>query len=201
MITQDLLSKIFTKTSSDILNLYLPHLESYTNFRQINSPLRECAFLAQVGHESAEFHTVVENLNYSAEGLHATWSSRFPTVESAIPYARQPEKIANFVYANKNGNGSEASGDGWKYRGRGLIQITGAANYKDFGRLVEPSYLETPQGAVESACWFWDKHSLNTSADTKDMLTITKKINGGLNGYDDRMRLYNLALKAYGIYE
>jgi putative chitinase len=167
------------------LNAVLPKYD-------INTPERVAAFLAQCGHESADFTTLKENLNYSAKGLHGTWPKRFVTEEAAKPYERNPEKIANKVYADRMGNGPEASGDGWKYRGRGAIQLTGHDNYhafaKDIGKTVDEAiaYLETLPGAIESACWFWKKNGLNALADAKDMKAATKKINGGDLGLAER---------------
>lgn len=170
------------------------------------TPLRAAAYLAQVGVESGELHNTVENLNYSAEGLVATFPHIFPNIRDPNLYAHDAEKIANCVYANKIGNGDEQSGDGWTYRGRGLIQITGKANYLScaaaLGRpeiMTNPAFLETPEGAVVSSCWFWNSKGLNTYADIGDLLTITKKINGGTNGWNDRLRLYTTAKGVFGV--
>jgi len=158
----------------------------------INTPERVAAFMAQCGHESVDFSVLRENLNYSAKGLHGTWPKRFPTLESAQPYERNPEKIANKVYSDRMGNGPEASGDGWKYRGRGAIQLTGKDNYsrfaKDIGKSLDEAivYVETLAGAIESACWFWKNNKLNEQADARDMKAATKKINGGDLGLAER---------------
>lgn len=160
------------------------------------------AFISQCAHESGKFLTLKENLNYSAEGLVKVFGKYFPTLDDAKLYSRQPEKIANKVYANRMGNGPESSGDGFKYRGRGLIQVTGKENYTRcsqdlFGdtRLVDdPEFLTTIEGASLSALWFWKKNNLNKYADSSDIRTLTIKINGGLNGIDDRQRLYQIAL-------
>jgi len=166
----------------------------------INTPERQAAFLGQCGHESAGFKTLQENLNYSAEGLQKTWPKRFPALADAEPYARQPEKIANKVYAGRNGNGDEASGDGWRYRGRGCIQLTGKANYSaagdalDVDLLADPDIVATSQYAALTAGWFWSIHDLNPLADARDDLAITKKINGGTNGLDDRIARTQKAL-------
>jgi len=147
------------------------------------------AFLAQCGHESQGFTRMVENLNYSAAALLATWPRRF-TPETAQKYARKPVEIANKVYSGRLGNGDEASGDGWNYRGRGVIQITGKANYQEFARELNKTleevviYLETKEGAVDSACWYWQTRNLNAVAG--DIEKLTKAINGGLNGLADR---------------
>ena len=158
----------------------------------INTPERQACFLAQVMHESGGFKFLSENLNYSANALMRTWSSRFPDIDTAEKYANNPEKIANKVYAGRMGNIEE--GDGWKYRGRGLIQLTGRENYANFGLnagvdvLSNPDLLATPEYATLSAGWYWNKRNLNDLADKNpmDIEGITKKINGGLNGIEDR---------------
>lgn len=164
-----------------------PAMDKYA----ITGPLRTAAFLAQCGHESMGFVVTVENLNYSAKALLATWPNRF-TPALAEEYARQPERIANKVYANRMGNGDEASGDGWLYRGAGPIQITGHDNHTAFVKASgQPfGYVRTIPGGAEAAGWFWDLRNLNPLADAGDMLMITKKINGGINGLDDRMKRY-----------
>lgn len=166
---------------------------------QINTKLRISAFLAQVLHESGRLSAVSENLNYSASGLMKTWPNRFDTA-LANSCARNPQKIANVVYANRMGNGSADSGDGWNYRGRGLIQCTGKSNYMAFSQssgancIANPDLVSTPQYAALSAGWFWDSKGLNSYADRGDLVSITKRINGGLNGQDDRENLYKIAL-------
>ena len=161
----------------------------------ITTAARTTAFLAQCGHESEGFTAIRENLNYSATALERTWPRRFPPA-LAIEYARQPERIGSRAYANRLGNGPEESGDGWRYRGRGVIQITGRDNYYTFGHVTGRqladvvAYLETRKGAVESACWYWHSRGLNVYADRGDMLTLTKRINGGVNGLADREALY-----------
>lgn len=172
-------------------------LEKYS----INTPVRVAQFLAQVGHESARLTTVSENLNYSSKGLLTTFSKYFNDA-TAIAYARQPPKIANRVYAGRYGNGDEKSGDGWKYHGRGLIQVTFKDNYAACGKalgldlVANPTMLETPLYAALSAGWYWDSKGLNVLADKEDTLGVTKKINGGTNGLDDRVALY---AKAKGV--
>lgn len=165
---------------------------------------RQASFLAQTAHESAEFTAVKENLNYSAKALRAVFGKYFPNDELAEQYARQPEKIANRVYASRMGNGDEASGDGWKFRGRGLIQLTGKNNYESCGNdlminLIDgPEWLESPQGAVSSALWYWNKNNLNSYADVEDIRGMTKRINGGYHGLDDRIAKYNKAKEILG---
>lgn len=161
----------------------------------IDTPVRLAAFLAQVAHESANLARLVENLNYSAQGLLGVWPNRF-TPEAASALARQPERIANRVYAGRLGNGDEASGDGWRYRGRGLIQVTGKTNYAACGKALgldlvgSPELLETPGPAARSAAWFWSSRGLNAPADRGDIEAITRTINGGLTGLADRKAHY-----------
>lgn len=170
----------------------------------INTPKRVAAFLAQCAHESGGFIFLKENLNYKAASLRKVFPKYFPTDELAAQYANKPEKIANRVYANRMGNGDEASGDGWRYCGRGLIQLTGKDNYTFFAASIEvpiqeaTEYLETFEGAVQSACFFWDQNNLNQWADKGDILTLTKRINGGTIGLEDRIKHYEHALHIFG---
>ena len=170
----------------------------------INTPQRVAAFLAQCAHESGGFIFLKENLNYKAASLRKVFPKYFPDDAIAAQYANKPEKIANRVYANRMGNGDEASGDGWKYCGRGLIQLTGKDNYTFFAASIDvdiaeaTEYLETFEGAVQSACFFWDQNNLNQWADKGDILTLTKRINGGTIGLDDRIKHYNHALHIFG---
>ena len=173
------------------------------------TPRRVAAWLATLAHESARFTRLVENLNYSAEGLAATWPARYadmagqPTA-TARRIARRQEDIANLTYAGRLGNGSAGSGDGWRYRGRGLIQITGRANYAQSGAelgldlINKPEQLEQPYLAAMSAAEWWRRHGCNEIADTGDMAAVTRRVNGGLTGLDDRIRLYSAALAYLG---
>ncbi len=160
---------------------------------EINTPERQAAFIGQCAHESMNFTRLEENLNYSAEALMKTWPSRFPTMEVAQQYARNPEKIANKVYGGRMGNGTEETGDGWLYHGRGLIQLTGKDNYTLAGDalnmdfLHSPDYVLVPKYAALTAGWYWNKRQLNKEADAKDYTGMTKKINGGTIGLDDRI--------------
>lgn len=169
---------------------------------QIDQPHRVAAFLAQCGHESGGWTTFEENLNYSAQGLMGIFGSHFHG--DADQYARQPEKIANRIYANRMGNGDEASGDGYRYCGRGLIQITGKDNYFWFAASVQitaeeaSQYMQTFEGACQSACWFWENNNLNQFADSGDIITMTKRINGGTIGLDDRKARYAKIMKILG---
>jgi putative chitinase len=163
---------------------------------------RIAAFLAQVGHESGGLVRLVENLNYSAPGLAATWPGRFTDTSLATRLARNPEAIANYVYANRLGNGDTVSGDGWRYRGRGLIQVTGRANYAEAGKALmlplidEPQLLEQPGPAARSACWFWRTRGCNELADADQFMQITRKINGGTHGHAERVALRDRILRA-----
>ena len=175
----------------------IPFIES--NYK-VNTLLRLSHFLAQCGHESANFRAVKENLNYSAEGLNKTFKKYFPTLESAKDYARQPERIASKVYANRMGNGNEASKDGFKYLGRGFIQLTGKANYLEFDKSVSEDIMANPELVatkypLASAAWFWNKNGLNEIADkgATDAVvkSITKRVNGGTIGLEDRIQHFN----------
>ena len=164
-----------------------------------DSKLRLAHFFAQILHESGCLRFDMENLNYSSDALRKVFGKYFPTKADADAYARQPEKIANRVYANRMGNRAEESGDGWRFRGRGLIQLTGRNNYKAFAewvkndRIMEEPDLVSSEYAVHSAVFFWDKNSLNKFADRDDILGLTRKINGGENGLAHRRELLNKA--------
>jgi putative chitinase len=167
---------------------------------EIDTPQRVAAFIAQCAHESGGFRMLKENLNYRAVTLRKIFPKYFPTDELAAQYAGKPELIANKVYGSRMGNGDEASGDGFRYCGRGLIQLTGKNNYTAFAESIEtpveeiPEFLGTFEGAVQSACWFWESNNLNQWADKGDILTLTKRINGGTIGLDDRIKHYEHAL-------
>lgn len=205
MLTKEKLISIFPLAARSIVGLDELVLELQIALNSLiddfgyNSLYRQAAFLAQTGHESASFTAVKENLSYSAAGLRKTFPKYFPTDELANAYARQPWKIGSRVYANRMGNGDEASGEGYTYRGRGLIQLTGKNNYAACGQdlnkdlVKDPLWLETPEGAVRSALWYWNKHSLNAYADVEDIRGMTKIINGGYNGLEDRIARYNKA--------
>jgi len=171
---------------------------------QIDTPQRLAAFLAQCAHESGGFVFLKENLNYKAASLRKVFPKYFPDDAIAAAYANKGEMIANRVYGNRMGNGDEASGDGFRYCGRGLIQLTGKNNYESFADSIEtpveeiPEYLATFEGAVQSACWFWETNNLNQWADKGDILTLTKRINGGTIGLEDRKKHYEHALHVLG---
>ena len=166
--------------------------ETFEKF-DISTPERQACFLGQCAHESGGFTALSENLNYSAASLCRVWPKRFPTMNDGQNYEKNPQKIANKVYASRMGNGDEESGEGYAYRGRGLIQLTGKSNYQACGEalgvdLVEnPDLVATPQYAALSAGWFWNKNKLNAYADKNDMEGLTKKINGGTHGIEDRV--------------
>ena len=168
----------------------------------ISNVKRQAAFLGQCAHESGNFKTLEENLHYSANALMRVWPSRFPDMDTANKFANNPEKIANKVYAGRMGNMED--GEGWKYHGRGLIQLTGKDNYKNCGNslgfdlLSSPEKLLEPQYAALSAGWFWSKHGLNELADAQEHGMITKRINGGTLGLDDRIAKTTKALEALG---
>jgi putative chitinase len=176
-----------------------PLQETFEKY-QINTAKRQACFIGQTMHESGGYKHLVENLNYSAKGLMNTWPSRFPDADVAEKYARQPEKIANKVYSGRMGNTED--GDGAKYIGRGLIQLTGKDNYKAFGDaigedlLANPELVQEPRYAALSAGWFWNKRGLNALADVMDIATMTKRINGGSIGIDDRKAKIAMVLNA-----
>ena len=171
---------------------------------EIDTPERVAAWLAQTAHESGYFRFLKENLNYKAASLQKVFKKYFPTEEMAKAYEKQPAKIANRVYANRMGNGDEASGDGFRYLGRGLIQLTGKNNYTFFAASIDtpleeiPEYLQTFEGAVQSACWFWEQNNINALADKRDIVTMSKRINGGTIGMEDRLMKYEKCLKMFG---
>lgn len=205
MITRDHLAAIMPAAGTRI-SLFLDPLNSAMAEFGINTPARGAAFIAQAAHESSQLHNLVENLNYSADRLIEIFRRRF-TLADAAAYARKPEIIANRVYALRLGNGDEASGDGWRFRGRGIFQLTGRANYAECSRalyndeiLIErPELLKQPEGASRSAGWFWQARDLNQWADAGDFKTLTLRINGGLNGWADRLACYERSIAAMGV--
>jgi putative chitinase len=193
-----------------VISRYIDHLNEACERFEVGTPLRQAAFLAQVGHESSRLTRVEENLNYSANGLMRTFPALF-TADTAKNYAYKPMLIANKVYANKGGNGDEASGDGWLYRGRGLIQVTLRNNYRRAGqRLVNdpqhfldnPDLLLEPEWAVRTAFDYWDSNDLNDYADRNSLAefrNLTRRINRGLRGLDDRVDLWRKAKEVLGV--
>jgi putative chitinase len=183
----------------DALNQYLPE-------QGIDSVPRVAGFISQTQHESNDFKVLQENLNYSWQGLRSIFSKYFRSDDAAKEYHRQPEKIANRVYANRMGNGDERSGDGWKYRGRGILQLTGKSNYLNCSLdlfnndilVKDPDLLRQPDYAILSACWFWKKNGLNSFCDAMDVKTLSYRINGGWNGLEDRIEKWEHALAVFG---
>jgi len=178
--------------------------ETFQRF-DISTPLRQAAFIGQCGHECGNFRILEENLNYRAATLLKLFSQNPKrlwgfTPDSAAEYEKQPKKIANRIYGNRMNNRDEASGDGYRFRGRGCIQLTGSANYHHAGQalgvdlIMQPELVATPQYAALTAGWFWNTHKLNQYADSQDYRTMTKKINGGFIGLDDRIKHINEAL-------
>ena len=203
LVTFEQLDDFFEDTDEKIIEQYVEFLNEVMEFYEINTPQRISMFLAQVGHESGGLRTIKENLNYSADRLKVIFPKYFRGVDPT-PYARNPQKIANKIYADRMGNGNEASGDGYKYRGRGLIQLTGKTNYTWFAASLEitpeeaAEYMGTFEGAAQSACWFWETNKLNDWADKSDIEKMTKIINGGTIGLEDRKKHYAHALHVLG---
>jgi putative chitinase len=201
-VTLDQLWNFFEDTDDFVLEKFVDPINKVIEEFEINTPQRISMFLAQIGHESGGLTKLHENLNYKAARLSQIFPKYFRDVDPD-DYANNPEKIANRVYCNRMGNGNEASGDGYRFRGRGAVQLTGRSNYTSCGEDLEvdlianPDYLETPEGAIRSAAWFWDQHDLNDWADKGDVVTVTKKINGGTIGLDERKELYNEALTIF----
>ena len=203
MLTQAILKKVFPKAKKPKL-LFAAMDELFPKY-SVDTPERIAGFLAQCGHESGGFRFVEENLNYSAKALDSVFGKYFKNGgRDAKKYARKPEKIANVVYGNRMGNGDEDSGDGWQFKGRGYIQLTGRNNYTSFAESVDMDldecidYLKTPKGALESALWFWDTNKLNKYCDKHDVKGMTKRVNGGYNGLEDREEKWEKVLDLLG---
>ena len=200
--TENKLSQIIT--NNHYVNEWYAALNTLLPDYDINTVPRVAAFIAQCAHESGGFKMLKENLNYRAVTLRKIFPKYFPTDALAEQYAGKQEMIANKVYGNRMGNGDESSGDGFRYCGRGLIQLTGKNNYMAFAESIEtpveeiPEFLGTFEGAVQSACWFWETNNLNQWADSGDILTLTKRINGGTIGLEDRIKHYNHAMHILG---
>lgn len=194
------LQQIMPAARDEDIDRYLEALNTELPKYGVDTPARMAHFIAQIAHESGSFKYKSENLNYSAKALRAVFSKYFYTDEMAERYARKPEDIANVVYANRMGNGNSVSGDGWRYRGRGLIQLTGRENYANCAKFIgmdcesNPHMLaENAAAAVSAACWFWQSRKLNDLADFDDIKSITRKINGGYHGLDSRVEFYERA--------
>ncbi|WP_206074224.1 glycoside hydrolase family 19 protein [Pseudoalteromonas rubra] len=199
-LAQSLIKDIMPHASIDNIRYYLSALNSVLPEYEITTPLRVAHFLAQIGHESGSLKYKQENLNYSTVALSSVFSKYFPDATLAAEYARKPELIANRVYADRMGNGDEDSGDGWRYRGRGLIQLTGKSNYQRCGEAIGQDLLgqpdlicSEPEIAVRSACFYWQSRKLNALADQDELVAITRKINGGIHGLEDRAAFLNRA--------
>jgi len=192
-----------------VAGVFLSALDGALRDFAIDTRPRIAAFIAQVGHESAQLTRCVESLTYSAQRLAVVWPRRFRNADGsptalAREIAYQPERIANLVYAGRNGNGDEASGDGWRFRGRGLLQVTGRSNYRAVGEGLEqpfiarPQLLAEPRWACRSAAWWWRRNGLNELADAARFEDITRRINGGLNGLEERVQLWRRAQEVLG---
>jgi len=203
MASIDQLKEIFHGAKEENLDKFCDALNEAMNEFEINTTAREAMFLAQCGHESGMFSAVSENLNYKAETLVKVFPKYFHDVDPN-DFAKQPEKIANRVYASRMGNGDEGSGDGYRYRGRGLIQLTGKSNYERCGAALgkdltsDSDYLSTPEGAARSAAWFFQENGCNEAADAGDCVKATKIINGGTIGLEEREALYKKASEVLG---
>ena len=201
-VTQEQLQQLFETTKPAVIERYVDALNEAMDKFEIDTPQRIAMFLAQVGHESGGLNVIEENLNYRPDRLRVIFPRYFSDVDPD-EYAHNPEKIANRVYANRMGNGSEESGDGYRYRGRGFIQLTGHDNYdhfaKDMGMDMQDAleYMQTPAGAASSAAWFWYTHGLNQYADNDDCVGATRRINGGTIGLQEREEIYREALEIF----
>jgi putative chitinase len=202
ILTQEQLAQLIP--DNDYVEHWHNAMEKCLPDYDIDTPRRIAAFVAQCAHESGGFRFLKENLNYRAESLVRVWPRYFKNLDIADQYAHNQEAIANRAYANRMGNGPESSADGYRFCGRGLIQLTGRSNYQAFADSIEtnindiPAYLATFEGAVQSACWFWETNNLNKWADLGDIVTMTKKINGGTLGLEERQKHYEHALQVLG---
>jgi len=207
MISTTQMKTIIPKMNWDKAQVYVPFMTTVLPKFEIDTPLRKAHFLSQLSHESGGLKYSEENLNYSAKALRSVFGKYFKTNALAEAYARQPEKIANRVYADRMNNGNESSGDGWKYRGRGLIQLTGKYNYQKFSEAYgidcvnNPDLLLDSEIALTAACWYWKKRKINIHADNDDIHMVTKRINGGLNGLLDRQQWLDSFKNLYDVLE
>lgn len=202
VVTKEQLKRLYESTPDSVIDQFVYPLNKVLEAYEINTPERIAMFLAQCGHESSGFMVREENLNYRGDRLAVVFPKYFHEVD-VNEYAHNPEKIANRVYASRMGNGPESSGDGYRYRGRGLIQLTGKDNYTNFatandmGLEEAVEYMGTPAGAVHSAGWFWDAHKINVPSDEEDITRVTKIINGGTIGLAQREALYREAIEIF----
>ena len=197
-------------TTTQLIKLHIdpsladPLNETFARFN-INTPRQQAAFLGQCGHECGNFKVFEENLNYRAATLMKLWPKRFPSLQVANAYAGNPQKIANMVYADRMGNRGPESGDGWRFRGSGALQLTGSANFFHAGKalgvdfIMNPELVRTPKYALLTAGWFWDTHACNSLAESANWVALTKKINGGTIGLDDRVSHTALALNTFDV--
>ena len=216
VLSESQIRRIMPKAKNENIKAFVNAFNQYSEMFELNTKMRVAHFLGQCAHESAELNAVEENLNYSADALRRVFGKYFKTPSEAAAYARKPQQIANRVYANRMGNGSEASGDGWKYRGRGIVQLTGKQNYKAYQNsgycngdlLSHPEWLAQYPGALKSAMWFWKANGLNAIADSDDgsKITgdkicekITRRVNGGINGLASRQYYTRIAKKVLGV--
>lgn len=210
-IDQQLIRRVITNPmptpSNEALDSFVASFNQWAYVFGINTPLRVAAYLSNVLVESNYLRSSTENLNYSADGLLKTFPKYFKNIDEANKYARQPEKIANKVYGGRMGNGNEASGDGWKFRGRGYIQLTGRENYTKFSKydLCTKDVVANPDSVAEfplnqvAAMWYWEKKKINDPADNGNMDEVTKRVNGGSNGLATRKVIYRRLIREFGI--
>ena len=201
MVTEQQLKRIYPRSTQASRLAYCDHINKTADQFAIDTSVKMAAFLAQIGHESQQLSKVVESTFYTDPvRLYRLFKSDFRSEADAMNFIRKPEACANRIYANQNGNGPEASGDGWRYRGRGLIQITGRANYRDCGSALgidlvsKPEILEKPEYACLSAGWFWHTRNCNRLAERGEFVKLTRVINGGTNGLEERKSLFNVAM-------
>ena len=216
VITESQIRRIMPKAKNENIKAFVAAFNKYSEQFEINTKMRAAHFIGQCAWESGEINAVEENLNYSADGLRKTFPRYFPTAELAAAYARKPVQIANRVYANRMGNSNEASGDGWKYKGRGIIMLTGKNNYRAYQNsgycvgdlLSHPEWLAQYPGALKSAMWFWKANNLSSLADhddgskiTGDKICeqITRRINGGYSHLAQRQYYTRIAKKVLGV--
>lgn len=206
VISQSELQRIIPIAAEEHINTYLPALNEVLPKFGIDTPLRVCHFIAQIAHESGGLKYESENLNYSATALRAVFGKYFKDEAVAQEYHRQPERIANVVYADRMGNGPSDTCDGWNYRGRGLIQLTGKDNYRICGEAIGIDLVEQPEVVAEqpaisvsAACWYWNSRHLNQLADQDNIVAITRKINGGTHGLENRKAYLHRAKQAFNI--
>ena len=194
MLTMPQIAALFPRAEqSHVDQFFVKHTALFARFGLFENMWRLTFFLAQIGHESCGLSVLTENLNYSAKRLVAVWPRRFPTAAAASLYARNPRALGSFVYANRNGNREEASSDGYRFRGRGYMQLTGRAGYQEVGALIgvnlvdQPDHVSHPEHALHVALGYWQWRDVNTLCDGGDFKAVTKKVNGGTNGWDDRL--------------